>query len=212
MILSYNRFAPPASRILSATEQITAWRKISPIFTIYVVTSFSCDGNLKTVTGPKVQSKSIMATLLSSNSKGVSAVNQPLLEDPEPKPRNSDPVDPNRIPSVRGLPHSQTLAPPSQQSSKSIKGQPQQIATLSPPIGQFVINTLLQIAAFAAAIAFGVYAVKSVTVGSDANNYAAKAVEQAVTANQLAILAVCVSGGNVVSDVKPHLRSTARFN
>jgi hypothetical protein len=47
--------------------------------------------------------------------------------------------------------------------------QPRQVTTLSPPLGQFVINTILQIAAFAVAIAFGIYAVKSVTVGSDVN-------------------------------------------
>ena len=74
-----------------------------------------------------------------------------------------------------------------------------QVATLSPPVGQFVINLLLQIAAFAAAIAFGIYAVKSVTVGNDANQLASVAVKQAVTSNQLAMVAVCLSTQNQVS-------------
>src|SRR5271170_7829680 len=52
---------------------------------------------------------------------------------------------------------------------------------ISPPIGEFFINFLLQLVALGAAIAFGIYAVKSVTVGSIAN-------QQAVIANQIAIL------------------------
>lgn len=94
------------------------------------------------------------------------------------------------IPSQRG-PESRVsgaLPPPS----------PQRIATLSPPIGQFVINMILQIAAFAAAIAFGVFAVKSVTVGNDANRFAARALDEAVIANKLAMLAVCLATGNQV--------------
>lgn len=66
-----------------------------------------------------------------------------------------------------------------------------QVVTLSAPTGQFVINTLFQIASFAVAIAFGIYAAKSVTV---ANN----SLQQAVIANQLAILAVCLSNENKV--------------
>jgi hypothetical protein len=121
---------------------------------------------------------------------------RPLLEASEPKTPNPGRVDPGRVSSEHKLPY----------------GQAQQVTTLSPPIGQFVINTILQIAAIGAAIAFGVYAVRSVTVGSDANSYAAKAVEQAVTANQLAILALCLSSGNQVRNVKPHPRSMARFH
>jgi hypothetical protein len=74
----------------------------------------------------------------------------------------------------------------------------QQVTTLSPPIGQFYINLLLQAAAFAAAIAFGVYAVKSVTVGHEANTYAQQATQQASVANQLAMLALCLSINQVI--------------
>ena len=64
---------------------------------------------------------------------------------------------------------------------------------LSPPIGQFVINTLLQAAAFAAAIAFGVFAIKSVNKADTANYYAAQALEEARIANQIAMILLCAS-------------------
>lgn len=71
-------------------------------------------------------------------------------------------------------------------------------ATLSPPLGQFFINTILQFAAFAVAIAFGVFAVKSIDIArtaneysASANSYAARALEEARVANQVAMLAVC---------------------
>lgn len=77
-------------------------------------------------------------------------------------------------------------------------------ATLSPPLGQFFINMILQIAAFAAAIAFGVFAVKSIDIArtaneysASANNYAARALEEARVANQVAMLAVCSQSGDV---------------
>ena len=38
-------------------------------------------------------------------------------------------------------------------------------ATLSPPLGQFFINMVLQITTFAAAIAFGIFAIKSIDAG-----------------------------------------------
>ena len=75
-----------------------------------------------------------------------------------------------------------------------------QVSTISPPIGQFIINMLLQVAAFAAAIAFGIFAVKSVRVGYLANPYANQAVELAATANQLAMLSLCLSSGNQVRE------------
>ncbi|MCJ1301654.1 hypothetical protein MMC08_004455 [Hypocenomyce scalaris] len=63
-------------------------------------------------------------------------------------------------------------------------------ATLSPPLGQFFLNTILQIAAFVAAIAFGVFAVKSVKIANAANAYAARALEEARVANQVAMLSI----------------------
>ncbi len=66
-------------------------------------------------------------------------------------------------------------------------------AILEPPTGQFFTNALLQSAAIAAAIAFGVFAVKSVNIANAANAYAAAAVEQARLANQVALLAFCLS-------------------
>ena len=74
-----------------------------------------------------------------------------------------------------------------------------QRATLSPPLGQFVINTILQTAAFVAAIAFGVFAIKSVHIANTANDYAAKALEEARIANQVAMLAICISADAQVS-------------
>jgi len=132
-----------------------------------------------------------------------------------------------------GVPHRRRPLSAEKQSVPSIHQSPPppQVATFSPPLGQFFINALLQIAGFVAAIAFGIYAVKSVTVGNSANQYANQAVQQAVTANQfanqavqqamtanqlanqavlqavtanqLAILAMCLSSGNQVGHVEP---------
>lgn len=76
------------------------------------------------------------------------------------------------------------------------------VTRLSPPVGQFVINTLLQIAGFIAAIAFGIYAVQSVTVGKDANQYSN-------IANQLALLGLCLQTNNQVSSGQAMLVSTS---
>lgn len=108
------------------------------------------------------------------------------------------------------------LAPPKKSGSSSNPTAPEKegeqlnrllkrkTATLSPPLGQFFINMLLQIAAFAAAIAFGVFAVKSIDIArtankysASANNYAARALEEARVANQVAMLAVCSQSGDV---------------
>ena len=93
-----------------------------------------------------------------------------------------------------------------------------EIATLSPPVGQFVISTLLNVAGFAAAIAFGVFAVRSVSLAnksidvahqgntyaskandlaSSANEIAATANDQSVIANQVALIGLCLSIQNV---------------
>lgn len=57
-------------------------------------------------------------------------------------------------------------------------------ATLTPPLGQFVINLLLQLADIVAAVAFGVFAVESLSVAKQAN-------VEARVANQVAMLAIC---------------------
>jgi hypothetical protein len=67
-----------------------------------------------------------------------------------------------------------------------------QVQTLSPPLGHFLINLMLQFVAFAIAIAFGVYAIRSVRVE-------VLAVQQAQTANQLALVALCLTSSNMVS-------------
>lgn len=76
---------------------------------------------------------------------------------------------------------------------------------LSPPLGQFFINLLVQVAGFAAAIAFGVYAVKSVQVGGQANvaaqaanDIASEANGIALDANRIAIIDLCLSIDNQV--------------
>jgi CBS domain containing-hemolysin-like protein len=74
-----------------------------------------------------------------------------------------------------------------------------QVAKVTPPVGQFVIQTLLQIAGFAAAIAFGIYAVRSVNVATLANRYSQESIQQALAANQLALLATCLTAGTQVS-------------
>lgn len=55
---------------------------------------------------------------------------------------------------------------------------------LSSPIGQYIVNVVLQMAAIVAAVAFGYYAVQSVQVANRAYN-------EAHLANQLAIYAIC---------------------
>ena len=98
-----------------------------------------------------------------------------------------------------------------------------QIATLSPPVGQFVISTLLNVAGFAAAIAFGVFAVRSVSLAivsydaarqgntyaskandlaSSANAIASTANDQSVIANQVALIGLCLSNQNVSAVVQ----------
>ncbi|EXJ63152.1 hypothetical protein A1O7_03597 [Cladophialophora yegresii CBS 114405] len=78
-----------------------------------------------------------------------------------------------------------------------------QVATVRPPVGQFVIHTLLQIAGFAVAIAFGIYAVRSVHVAvaansfsREANSFSREAIRQALAANQLALFGACLQAGN----------------
>ncbi|KAG8526597.1 uncharacterized protein KY384_008798 [Bacidia gigantensis] len=65
--------------------------------------------------------------------------------------------------------------------------------TISPPIGQFAISAVLQLAAFAVAISFGIFAVKSVRISNEANRYASEALEETRLANRIALLAICAS-------------------
>ena len=91
-----------------------------------------------------------------------------------------------------------SLSFPQPDSGITYPEEPARIAKLSPPLGQFVLNMILQIAALVAAIAFGVFAVKSVTVGNEANRYAIRALEEAVIANKISMLAFCFSNTNQV--------------
>jgi hypothetical protein len=139
-----------------------------------------------------------MASLSVKNEGDSGAVDTILGSPVEPKLQNLDSPNPAGLaPADTGLPHRRKPLPPEKSGVQST----QRVATLSPPAGQFLINTLLQAAGFAAAIAFGIYAVRSVTVGNSANQYANQAVQLAVTANQLAILAVCLSNGTQVGHV-----------
>ena len=57
-------------------------------------------------------------------------------------------------------------------------------ATLTPPLGQFIVNSFLQLAGIVAAISFGVCAVESLSVAKQANI-------EAKIANQVSMLAIC---------------------
>ena len=70
---------------------------------------------------------------------------------------------------------------------------------LTPPPGKFLIEIVFELVGLVAAIAFGVFAVKSVTVADQANEYSRQAILQALTSNQLTLLALCMSSGNQVS-------------
>ena len=62
--------------------------------------------------------------------------------------------------------------------------------TLSSPIGQHVVNVILQLAGIVAAISFGYFAVQSVQIANRAN-------AEAHLANQIAIYALCNSNNNI---------------
>ena len=69
--------------------------------------------------------------------------------------------------------------------------------TLTPPLGEFIISSVLQLLALCIAIAFGIFAVKSVTVATQANSYAIQALAEARLANQIALLAICAANDDV---------------
>ena len=70
---------------------------------------------------------------------------------------------------------------------------------LSPPPGQFIISSILQLVALGIAVAFGIYAVKSVRVANEANTFAVQALTEAKLANQIAMLSICASLNEDVS-------------
>jgi hypothetical protein len=59
----------------------------------------------------------------------------------------------------------------------------EQILDIKQPVAQFVINTLLQLLAFAITVAFGVYAIRSVRMAVEGNDYAKRANDYADRAN-----------------------------
>ena len=63
---------------------------------------------------------------------------------------------------------------------------------LSNPIGQYIINVILQMAAIVAAVTFGYFAVRSVRISERAYN-------EAYLSNQIAIYAVCNMNDSPVS-------------
>lgn len=119
-------------------------------------------------------------------SKQPSASSKSLL----PLPDTTNPA-PARI--CGSSPLSHTAAPEGKKKEAEKLKIPlkQTTATLSPPLGQFFINMILQIATFGAAIAFGIFAVKSINIARTANSYAAQALEEARVANQVAMLGIC---------------------
>ena len=72
-----------------------------------------------------------------------------------------------------------------------------EVTTLSPPIGQFIVNTILNVFGVAAAIAFGLFAVHSVQLASNANKLAAIANNQSEVNNQMALINFCLPKNDV---------------
>ncbi|KAH7130719.1 hypothetical protein B0J11DRAFT_578230 [Dendryphion nanum] len=58
---------------------------------------------------------------------------------------------------------------------------------------QFILTMLLQIAAFAVTVAFGIFAVWSVKLGNEANLCAEKAFKQSELSNRQTIVTLCLS-------------------
>ena len=79
------------------------------------------------------------------------------------------------------------------------------IAKLSPPLGQFLVNSLLQVCGFIVAVASGIFAVKSVNVSIDGNDVAVSVnnnAQAANDANRIALVDLCVSLGG--STLRPN--------
>ncbi|KIW26687.1 uncharacterized protein PV07_06500 [Cladophialophora immunda] len=63
---------------------------------------------------------------------------------------------------------------------------------LRPPPGKWLVEMIVELAALIAAVAFGAYAVKSVTLSNRGNTYSSRALQQALTSNQLTLLTICL--------------------
>ena len=64
---------------------------------------------------------------------------------------------------------------------------------VSLPSRQHITNVTLQISAITAAIAFGAFAVQSVHLANQSNQYAAAAANLSLASNQMAMYAICIS-------------------
>lgn len=64
---------------------------------------------------------------------------------------------------------------------------------ISLPSRQHITNVTLQISAITAAIAFGAFAVQSVHLANQANQYAVAAANLSLASNQMAMYAICIS-------------------
>lgn len=132
-------------------------------------------------------------------------------------------VSPTHAPSIRApaLATSTSTPSPSDHGRSQVSEKPKLKSTLGthtsrtsvlvPPLGQFLLSMLLQTAALAAAIAFGVFAVRSVDLADAANNIAKEAnsiadgatsaadqqakdaSELAMAANRLALITLCLA-------------------
>ena len=111
-------------------------------------------------------------------------------QQPHRRDRHSD-SDPNVTEKAARMPS--TGKARTAMTTDSLHGLPRNstILKLSSPIGQHVVNVILQLAAIVAAIAFGYFAVESVQVANQAN-------AEAHLANQIAIYAICNSKNNPV--------------
>ena len=98
--------------------------------------------------------------------------------------------------------HDECNTEPSIHSEKSEEKKPvhhwqEEIFDIRQNMAQFTINSLLQVVAFALAIAFGVFAVRSVDVGEVANHLAMSglktSMKQTTEQNQLSLLSFCLS-------------------
>lgn len=93
-----------------------------------------------------------------------------------------------------------------------LRAEASQVFEQKPPLGQYFVNLVLQVAGIIAAVAFGVYAIKSVRVRIEANGYAweanshttqandfaSKTLDLSKMSNQLTLFALCLDRNNMV--------------
>ena len=106
--------------------------------------------------------------------------------------RNTDDITIGKDPQHTPIPTSSSHHSPHQNTALSEKRrspeperQPLHWVIKQPP-GRFTVNCILQIAAFGAAIGFGIFAIKSVNVAKRANYFAEQANNYSSRANELA--------------------------